>query len=101
MEQTISCVRNGGEGFPPWHQFFFGGGGNLCMREMGTMWHIGVLRKPWMFLLQDGSFSAFSCQKKTKGRERERVSSGFDVELRIPLLALTPPGSGFLLEFVA
>ena len=67
------------------------------MREIGPMWRIGVLTgKPCTFLLKNWSFSAFSRYKN-----REGVSRGFDVELHIPPLALMPPKSLFLLEFLA
>ena len=61
------------------------------MREIGTMWRIGVLTgKPCTFLLQNGSFSAFSHYKN-----KESFSRGFVVELQIPLLVSTPPKVGF------
>ena len=67
------------------------------MREIDTMWQIGILTgKPCTFLLQNGSFSAFSHYKN-----KESFSRGFVIELQIPLLVLTPPKSCFLLEFIA
>ena len=67
------------------------------MREVGTMWQIGVLRgKPCTFSVQNGSFSAFWHYK-----DKERLSRGWDVKWHIPLLVSIPPESVFLLEFVA
>ena len=54
------------------------------MREIGTMWQIGVLTgKPCTFLVQNGSFSAFLHYKN-----RDRVSRGLDVKWRIPSACL-------------
>ena len=54
------------------------------MREIGTMWHIGVLTgKPCTFLVQNGSFSAFWHYKK-----KERLLMGSDVKWHIPSTCL-------------
>ena len=54
------------------------------MREIGTMWQIGVLTgKPCTFLLQNGSFSAFWHYKN-----KERLSRGLDVKWHIPSICL-------------
>ena len=46
------------------------------MREIGTMWQIGVLTgKPCTFLVQNGSFSAF-----WRYKNKERLSKGLDVK---------------------
>ena len=67
------------------------------MREIGTMWQIGVLTgKPRTFLVQNGSFSAFWHYEN-----KERLSGGLDVKWHILLLVLMRPESGFLLEFTA
>ena len=59
-------------------------GGYLYMREIGTMWQIGVLTgKPCTFLVQNGSFSAFWHYKN-----KERLSKGLDVKLHIPSTCL-------------
>ena len=66
------------------------------MREIGTMWQIGVLAgKPCTFLVQNGSFSAFWHYKN-----KERLSRGLDVNGTFLLLVLMPSKSGFLLEFI-
>ena len=58
------------------------GGG--YMREIGTMWQIGVLKgKPCTFLVQNGSFSAFWHYKN-----KERLSRGLDVKWHIPSTSL-------------
>ena len=67
------------------------------MSEIGIMWQIGILTGN-TFLLKNGSFSALSDYEFIN---RERVSRPFDVELHIPLLALTPPKSLFVVEFMA
>ena len=66
------------------------------MREIGTMWQIGVLTgKPCTFLVQNRSFSAFwHCKNK------ERLSRGLDVKWHIPSTCLDAFKSGFLLEFI-
>ena len=54
------------------------------MREIGTMWQIGVLTgKPCTFLVQNGSFSAFWHYKN-----KERVSGGLDVKWHISSTSL-------------
>ena len=54
------------------------------MREIGTMWQIGVLTgKPCTFLAQNGSFSAFWHYKN-----KERLSRGLDVKWHIPSTCL-------------
>ena len=54
------------------------------MREIGTMWQIGVLTgKPCTFLVQNGSFSAFRHYKN-----KERLSRGLDVKWHIPSTCL-------------
>ena len=54
------------------------------MREIGTMWQIGVLAgKPCTFLVQNGSFSAFWHYKN-----KERLSRGLDVNWHIPSTCL-------------
>ena len=54
------------------------------MREIGTMWQIGVLTgKPCTFCVQNGSFSAF-----WRYKNKERVSRGLDVKWHIPSLCL-------------
>ena len=61
--------------------FFWWGG---YMREIGTMWQIGVLAgKPCTFLVQNGSFSAV-CHYKNK----ERLSRSLDVKWHIPSTCL-------------
>ena len=58
-------------------------GQGLYMREIGTIWQIGVLtEKPCTFLLKNGSLSAFS-----HFNTKERDWRGVDVELHIPLRA--------------
>ena len=50
------------------------------MREIGTMWQIGVLTgKPCTFLVKNRSFSAFWHYKN-----KERLSKGLDVKWHIP-----------------
>ena len=50
------------------------------MREIRTMWQIGVLTgKPCIFLVQNGSFSAFWHYKN-----KERLAKGLDVKCHIP-----------------
>ena len=53
---------------------------NLFLREIGAMWPIGVITgKPCIFLVQNGSFSAFwHCKNK------ERLSMGSDVKWHVP-----------------
>ena len=54
------------------------------MREIGTMWQIGVLTvKPCTFLVQNGSFSAFWHYKN-----RERLLMGSDIKWHIPSTCL-------------
>ena len=54
------------------------------MREIGTMWQIGVLTgKPCTFLARNGSFSAFWHYKN-----KERLPRGLDVEWHIPSTCL-------------
>ena len=54
------------------------------MREIGTMWQIGVLTgKPCAFLVQNGSFSVFWDYKN-----KETVSEGLDVNWHIPSTCL-------------
>ena len=54
------------------------------MREIGTMWQIGVLTgKPCTFLVQNGPFSAFRHYKN-----KERLSRGLDVKWHIPSICL-------------
>ena len=54
------------------------------MREIGTMWQIGVLtRKPCTFWVQNGSFSAF-----WRYKNKERLSRGLDVKWHIPSTCL-------------
>ena len=79
------------------HHFACWGGGGVYMREIGTMWQIGVLTgKPCTFLVQNGSFSAFGHYKN-----KERLSRGLDVKWHIPSTCLDASESGFLLEFTA
>ena len=60
------------------------GGGALYMREIGTMWQIGVLTgKPCTFLVQNWSFSAFWHYKN-----KEKLSRGLDVKWHIPSTCL-------------
>ena len=73
------------------------------MHDIGTMtcnnvanWHSDREAVHFFPFFHIGSFSAFSHY-----RNKESFSSGFDVELHIPLLVLTPPRSGSLLEFIA
>ena len=75
-----------------------GGGAPVYMREIGTMWQIGVLTgKPCTFLVQNRSFSAFWHYKN-----KERLSRGLGVKWHIfLLLVLMPPESAFLLGFIA
>ena len=59
-----------------------GGGG--YMREIGTMWQIGVLTgKPYTLLVQKGSFSAFWHYKN-----KERLLMGSDLKWHIPSTCL-------------
>ena len=54
------------------------------MREIGTMWQIGVLTgKPCTFLVQNRSFSAFWHYKN-----KERLSKGLDIKWHIPSTCL-------------
>ena len=66
---------------------FFGGGGfggGEYMREIGTMWQIGVLTgKPWTFLVKNRSFSAFWHYKNKEG-----LSKGLDVKWHVPSTCL-------------
>ena len=67
------------------------------MREIGTMWQIGILtEKLCFFVVRNGSFSAF-----WRYSNEERVLRGFDVGCTFLLVILTPPKPGFLLEFAA
>ena len=67
------------------------------MREIGTMWQIGVLTgKPCTFLVQNGSFSAF-----WHYTNKERLLMGSDVKWHIPFTCLVACNRGFLLEFIA
>ena len=66
------------------HFGLFSGRGGGYMREIGTMWQIGVLTgKPCTFLVQNGSFSAFWHYKN-----KERLSRGLDVKWHIPSTCL-------------
>ena len=73
-----------------------GGGGYI--REIGTMWQIGILTgKPCTFLVQNGLFSAFWHFKN-----KERLLKGLDVKCHIPSTCLdASKKSGFLLTFIA
>ena len=63
--------------------FFWGGGGGY-MREIGTMWQIGVLTaERSTFLVQNRSFSAFWHYKN-----KERLSRALDVKWHIPSTCL-------------
>ena len=54
------------------------------MREIGTMWQIGVLTgKPCTFLDQNGSFSAFWHYKN-----KERLSRGLAIKWQVPSTCL-------------
>ena len=54
------------------------------MREIGTMWQIGVLTgKPCTFLAQNGSYSAFWHYKN-----KETFSRGLNVKWHIPSTCL-------------
>ena len=67
------------------------------MREIGAMWQTGFpIRKPRTCLIQNGSFLAFWHYKN-----KERVLRDFDVNCIFLVLVLTPPESGFPLEFTA
>ena len=67
-----------------------GVGGGGYMREIGTMWQIGVLTgKPCTFLVQNRSFSAFWHYKNT-----ERLSKGLDVTWHIPSTCLDASRGG-------
>ena len=67
------------------------------MREIGTMWQIGVLTgKTCTFLVQNGSFSAFWHYKI-----KDRHSRGLDVKWHIPSTCLDASKSGLLLELIA
>ena len=69
----------------------------MYMREIGTMWQIGVLAgKPCTFWGPKWVISAFWHYKN-----KERPSRGLDVKWHIPLLVSMPPKSGFLQEFIA
>ena len=58
--------------------------GSPYMREIGTMWQIGVLTgKPSTFLAQNGSFSAFWHYKN-----KERLSRGLNVKWHSPTSCL-------------
>ena len=62
--------------------FFLGGG--VYMREIGTMWQIGVFTgKPCTFFARNGSFSAFWNYKN-----KERLPRGLDVKWHIPSTCL-------------
>ena len=62
------------------------------MREIGTMWHIGVLTdKACISFVQNGSFSAF-WHFKNKERTFERFGREMGTFL---LLVLMPPGKRF------
>ena len=66
------------------------------MREIGTMWQIGVLTgKPCTFFVQNGSFSAFWHYKN-----KERLLMSSDVKWHIPFTCLDTCKRGFLLEFL-
>ena len=61
------------------------------MREIGTMWQIGVLTgKPCTFLVQNGSFSALWHYKN-----KERFSRGLDVKWHMPCTCLDAPRQWF------
>ena len=61
------------------------------MREIGTMWQIGVLtEKPCTFLVQTVSFSVFWHHKN-----KERLSRGLDVKWHIPSTCLDAPRKWF------
>ena len=63
----------------------------LYMREVGTMWQIGVLTgKQCTFLVQNGSFSVFWHYKN-----KERLSRGLDVKWHIPSTCLDAPRKWF------
>ena len=67
-----------------WPYGIFRAEGGMYMREIGTMWQIGVLAgKPCTFLVQNGSFSAFSQYKN-----KERLLKGLDVKWHIPSTCL-------------
>ena len=54
------------------------------MREIGTMWQIGILTgKPCTFLAQNGSFSAL-----WRYKNKERLSRDLDVKWHIPSTCL-------------
>ena len=61
------------------------------MREIGTMWQIGVLTgKPCTFLVKNRSFSAFWHYKN-----KERPSKGLDVKWHIPSTCLDASSNWF------
>ena len=66
------------------------------MREISTMWQIGILTgKLCTFLVQNGSFSVFWHYKN-----KERLLMSSDVKWHIPFTCLDACKRGFLLEFI-